>query len=173
MPTLDRFYSLLRKILVRLGCLFVGLLVLVVILFLIVEYRQESERAQWKTETLAQLAKKDQTDPFVQSDLATLTADSANTQLGTWAGNQVIRMINGEYLIYAFWHGSNMGYVDHLFLAHGSNGRWYYSTYHFCQQLVAIRSDDPPASIADFATKYSLSEFDGQSDICLNRTWPE
>src|SRR4051794_36169934 len=39
-------------------------------------------------------------------------------------------MTNGEFLVYSFRHGFNSGFVDYVFLAHGSNGRWYYSTYH-------------------------------------------
>ena len=165
--------SLIRRTLRCLGLLFVCLLGLLVSLFLIVEYRQETERAEWKTTTLAQLSSKGQTDPFVRSELVTLKADPTNDRLGSWAGDHVILMTNGEFLTYAFWHGQNAGYVDHLFLARASNGRWYYSTFHFCNLLAGIRADNPPSSIDDFVKKYSLREFDGKSDICLTHTWPE
>jgi len=81
-------------------------------------------------------------------------------------------MTNGEYLVYASRHGFNSGFVDHLFLAHGSDGRWYYSTYHFCNSMVGA-DVDPPGSITEFASKYAAREFDGKSDVCLLHTWPE
>ena len=108
---------------------------------------------------------------MVQHELRSLNLAAQEAQPGLWAGNRVVRMTNGDYLIYAFWHGMNMGFVDHLFLAHGSDGRWYYSSYHFCQQLTTIRFYPRPLSIADFASKYSLREFDGKSDICLQPTY--
>lgn len=52
-------------------------------------------------------------------------------------------MTNDEYLAYGFRHGFNSGLVDHLFLAHGSDGRWYYSTYHFCNSMAGARFDGP------------------------------
>jgi hypothetical protein len=44
--------------------------------------------------------------------------------------------------------------------------------YHFCNSMAMIRGDDPPRSIAEFATIYSAREFDGKSDECLRHTWP-
>lgn len=149
--------------------LFVGLVVLLVSLFLVIDYRMEKQRAEWKTTTLAQLSSAEITDPLVQSELVSLTGDSTNNSF-SWAGQRVIKLTNGEFLVYAFWHGQNAGFVDHLFLAHGSDGQWYYSSYHFCQQLTGIRFFPRPLSIADFADKYALREFDGKSDVCLQRT---
>jgi len=80
-------------------------------------------------------------------------------------------MTNGEYIIYAFWHGANSGFVDHLFLGHCSDGRWLYSTYHFCNHMAGADAD-PPGSINEFAATYSAREFDGKSDMCLKHTWP-
>ena len=73
-------------------------------------------------------------------------------------------------LVYASRHGFNNGVVDHLFLAHGSDGRWYYSTYHFCNRVAGVISDDPPGSIAEFLSRYAAREFDGKSDVCLQHT---
>ena len=79
-------------------------------------------------------------------------------------------MTNGEYIIYASRHGRNSGF-DHLFLGHGSDGRWLYSSYHFCNSMTMLNSDDDPGSITEFVKRYSAREFDGKSDECLQRTW--
>ena len=86
--------------------------------------------------------------------------------------DQVLLMTNGEFVIYASRHGANNGFVDHLFLGHCSDGRWLYSTFHFCNSMAMIRGEDPPGSIAEFAKRYSAREFDGKSDKCLQHTWP-
>jgi hypothetical protein len=87
-------------------------------------------------------------------------------------GDRLLLMTNDEFVVYSFRHGFNSGFVDHLFLARGSDGRWLYSTYHFCNSMVGARFDEQPGSISEFATRYSVCEFDGKSDVCLQRTWP-
>jgi len=89
-----------------------------------------------------------------------------------WTGDQVLLMTNGECMVYEFYHGFNNGFIDHLFLAHGTDGCWYYSTYHFCNHMCGVMGDDPPGSLAEFAKTYSVRKFDGMSDVCLQHTWP-
>jgi hypothetical protein len=137
-----------------------------------VKRKHERARSEWKTRALLQLATLSITNKEISDDLAMLKADATPNFNWGWATDKVLRMTNGEYLIYAFYHGFNSGFIDHLFLGHGSDGRWYYSTYHFCNGMVAIRSDDPPGSIAQFAKTYAAWEFDGKSDECLKHTWP-
>ena len=59
----------------------------------------------------------------------------------------------------------------HLFLAHGTDHKWYYSTYHFCSRLSSLGVEEPAGSISEFAERFHLREFDGISDECLKRTW--
>jgi len=120
--------------------------------------------------TLPQLAAMSITNKELTLELEQLNAPTPNLDFG-WAHDHLILMTNKEYLIFAFRHGFNNGWVDHLFLAHGSDGKWYYSTYHFCNRMTATKSDDPPGSIAEFADRYAVREFDGKSDECLKRTW--
>jgi hypothetical protein len=131
-------------------------------------YKYQRERATWKTATLGQLAATSLTKEDIARDLAPWSTPEDQA----WTGETVLLMKNGEYLIFAFHHGFNNGFVDHLFLAHGSDGHWYYSTYHFCNSMVTISSDGQPGSIAEFASRYAVREFDGKSDVCLEHTWP-
>jgi hypothetical protein len=62
--------------------------------------------------------------------------------------------------------------IGQTFLARSADGHWYYSTCHFCDSMAAVRNEDPPGSIAEFARRYSVREFDGKSDVCLQHTWP-
>lgn len=135
-------------------------------------YKHQRARADWKTTTLARLAGLSFTNTDIIRELEKLKANRGTGDRQEWTGESVLVMTNDEFLVYASRHGFNNGFVDHLFLAHGSDGRWYYSTYHFCS-MVMLMSDDPPGSIVEFASRYAAREFDGKSDVCLQHTWPE
>jgi hypothetical protein len=136
-----------------------------------VHFRSERARESWKSATLRELAGTSITNEQIRIELEQIKNPTPNLNFG-WAHDHVILMTNGEYLVYAFWHGFNNGSVDHLFLAHGTDGKWYYSTYHFCSHMAGIVGDDPAGSIGEFASRYSAREFDGISDVCLKHTWP-
>ncbi|HLX72765.1 MAG TPA: hypothetical protein VKV04_24345 [Verrucomicrobiae bacterium] len=137
-----------------------------------VRYKYNRERADWKDVTIPWLAGLSLSNREISGELDSLKAGGNRGIPHDWTGGRVLLMTNGEYLIYGFRHGFNDGFVDHLFLARGSDGHWYYSTYHFCNQMTAVFNDDPPGSIAEFAKRYSVRQFDGKSDVCLQHTWP-
>jgi hypothetical protein len=139
---------------------------------LVEKHRYEHARKVWKDNALVQLARTSMTNEVVLTEIDQIKHPTRNLDFG-WAHQHVLLMTNGEFLVYASRHGFNNGLVDHLFLAHGSDGRWYYSTYHFCNSMVGVSGDDPPGSITEFASRYSAREFDGRSDVCLLHTWPE
>lgn len=139
----------------------------------VTRYKHQRARAEWMATTLPRLAEKSLTNEDINRELEALKANRGAGDLQEWTGDHVLLMANDEYLVYEYRHGFNNGFVDHLFLAHGSDGRWYYSTYHFCNHMATVTFAGPPGSIAEFARTYSAREFDGKSDVCLQHTWPE
>jgi len=137
-----------------------------------IRYKYARARAAWKTATLPRLAALSLTNQNLSQELETLKAGAGVGEHPEWVSDNLLLMTNGEYLIYASRHGFNNGFVDHLFLAHSSDSRWLYSTYHFCNSMAGVRRDTPPGSITEFATRYLVREFDGKSDKCLQHTWP-
>ena len=150
----------------------VVLLAALVTLPLAFQWKLEKARAAWKTAKLQELATASTNQPAIAADVEQLRPEPGGSETANWTGEQVLLMANGEYLIYAFRHGSNNGRPDHLFLARSSDGRCFYSTHHFCNSMAGVRSDDQPASLKAFAETYAAREFDGKSDECLNHTWP-
>ena len=136
-------------------------------------FTEQRVRADWMATTLPRLASLSLTNEDIYQELEALKASRKAGDRQEWTGDRVLLMSNDEYLVYASRHGFNNGFVDHLFLAHGSDGSWYYSTFHFCNHMVGVISDNPPASIAEFARTYSARRFDGKSTMCLQHTWPE
>lgn len=110
------------------------------------------------------------TNQEVRTELEAMKAERRESGETTWAGDRVLRMKNGEFIVYEYRHGRNDYFPPHLFLGRCSDGRWIYSSYHFCNSMSMIEFDPIPNSIADFAKKYSAREFDGKSDECLNLT---
>jgi hypothetical protein len=83
-----------------------------------------------------------------------------------------ILMANGQWIAYASMCSKEDERIHDIFVGHGSDGKWYYSTYHFCVRMIALRTDPQPSSLAAFAERYFLREFDGRSDEALRATWP-
>ena len=124
------------------------------------------ERARWKRTAIERLAGLSPNNEEIRREIEAL---KTGLKRG-WTHDHVLMMKNGEHIIYAYRHGRNSSF-DHLFLGHGSDGRWLHSSYHFCNSMVMLNSDDAPGSITEFAQSYSAREFDGKSDECLQRTW--
>ena len=148
-----------------------GLLMLGALALLISNLRSKHRRAEWMERTLPELAMASFTNASVQKEIEQLRVTIRKESLD-WTGSKVLLMTNGEALLNAFRHGANNGWPDHLFLARGTDGGWYYSTYHFCNHMAGVSSDDPPGSIATFTNRYAARRFDGKSRECLSHTWP-
>jgi hypothetical protein len=58
-----------------------------------------------------------------------------------------------------------------LFVGRGSDGKWYYSTFHFCVGKCVLQMERQPDSLAQFVDAYWLAAFDGKSDESLKVTW--
>ena len=89
----------------------------------------------------------------------------------------MILMRSGEWLVYkSHCNKAPPHNVMDIFLAKGSDGKWYYTTCHFCLGMLALRmmqeelDDERPSDLAFFAKRYHLREFDGRSDECLKET---
>ena len=139
--------------------------------WLIEKQKANRERAKWKVTALEDLQRLSITNAEVHEEFDQL---KASRQPGLrWAGDHVLVMTNGEYVLYKYRHGSDgLMRIEHLLLGHGSNNRWYYSSFHFCRSMAMIMGDEPPGSIEEFAQRYAAREFDGKSDECLKPTWP-
>ena len=134
------------------------------------------ERKQWKEQALAQVNAVSRNVQTISNEIAVLHAE-AKTQSGDgWIGTNLVLMANGEYLVYSHIDAKQDRRISDLFLARGSDGKWYYSTYHFCIGMITLRmeimGESKRGSIHEFASAYALREFDGQSDECLKKTWP-
>jgi hypothetical protein len=169
--------SATKKLLIAMGVF----LVICVVVFALLPNPQERrlrapERKQWKAQALAQINATSRNAQMVSNEVTVLQAEAGKNSDDGWIGTNVVLMANGEYLVYSHIDAKQDRRISDLFLARGSDGKWYYSTYHFCIHMVTLRmggmGESRRGSILEFASEYALREFDGQSDECLKKTWP-
>jgi hypothetical protein len=133
-------------------------------------------RKQWKESALAEIARWVSDSNSLTNEIARLRAEAGKEPDDGWIGTNTLGMTNGEWLLYRNKCVKEPGSIHDLFLARGSDGKWYYSTFHFCTRMITLRGrmfgDEDHASIAQFARVYAVHDFDFQSEECLKKTWP-
>jgi hypothetical protein len=135
-------------------------------------------RRDWKDRAVTEIAHRSADSVWVAKEIATMKVKSDNARIASdpWLSPHLILMTNGEWMVYAnICRKENFRIYD-LFIGRASDGKWYYSTYHFCIHMInlSFRADTKgqPGSVAEFAQEYYLRDFDGHSDDCLQKTWP-
>jgi hypothetical protein len=135
---------------------------------------QNKARKDWKANAIAEIARRSGDSNSIASEVKLLRTELANTNSDSvdWLSQQLLLMRNEEWMVYANKCSKEDQRIHDIFIGRGSDGKWYYSTFHFCIRMVVARGDDQPESLAVFAKRYFLVEFDGHSDECLQLTWP-
>ena len=130
---------------------------------------QSSARREWKEKSIAEISACIADSAWPSNELALLKTRNGNEG---WLSDHMILMRNGDWLAYVNSCQKQDGRIPDIFLARGSNGHWYYSTYHFCIGMVVLRTEEQAEDLAGFTKTYYLRTFDGHSDDCLQKTWP-
>ena len=127
-----------------------------------------------KQKSIAEIAARVADPAWPTNEIARLKAQSTSeaSEDASWLSERIIVTRKGEWLAYANSCQKQDGRIPDIFLARGSDGHWYYSTYHFCVGMVVLRMEEQPEDLSAFAKTYLLRTFDGQSDDCLQKTWP-
>lgn len=162
----------------RLGKVAVGLLLLtlcVVGAFWYVSQRPQRDRMHWKNDAIPAIARWAEAQNWRTQEIEVLTKRTNDQRVIAegWLTDQMILMQSGEWLAYKSHCSKRPPHsVRDIFLAKGSDGKWYYSTFHFCVGMCALVmvQETQPATLAEFAHEYNLREFDGRSDECLKET---
>lgn len=132
-------------------------------------------RVAWKGQAIADVARMSADEKWLSTELAALKAKSAvdPDDFQSWVSDHLMLMKNGDWIVYSnICRKQNLRIPD-LFIGRGSDGKWYYSTFHFCVGAITLlMSDSRPASLGQFVDWYYLEGFDGRSDKCLDSTWP-
>lgn len=133
------------------------------------------ERRAWRDQAIATINGRLSQAGWVNGELAKLKPAIAATRpsqtMGKWVGDEVLVFSNGEWMVCQNICRKSNPKIEDLFIGMGSDGRWYYSTFHFCRGKVVLSWEYPPDSLAHFVDGYWLVPFTPPSDECLKRTW--
>jgi hypothetical protein len=135
---------------------------------------KSSHRRAWKNRAVADIARFVADSAAIDREINQVKARVANQpdEEDAWISDQLVLMVNGEWLAYTNICWKEDPQMKDLFLARGSDGRWYFSTYHFCKHMISLRVERQTSDLTNFIKSYCLQPFDGRSDKSLERTWP-
>jgi hypothetical protein len=153
--------------------LLLALLILSLAVFVVLQYRGHTRKA-WKNAALAHLAEDVKDLAWVSKRLKELEQagpDDSETE-GGWFKRDFVLMKDGEWMAFRSICRKEDWRINNLLVGYGSDGRWYYSTYHFCIGASVFRMYGQPDSLVAMAKQYRLLPFDGKSDESLEKTWP-
>lgn len=170
-----------RKTKIKIFIISVTVVLLIIFSYLFVSYYPFNKaRRDWKNTAITEISRLANDKKWIAEQIAKLDAYNdaqKKDDEGWWVAGELILMKNKEWLIYKSHCNKRAPHnVSDIFIAKGSDGNWYYSTYHFCIDMFVLKhmseyeqSDD----LKVFISRYSLKTFDVKSNECLQRTWPE
>ncbi len=131
-------------------------------------------RKDWKANAIAEIARRSGDTNWLANEVRRLRTEMAKPEPGSgdWISQQLMLMKNDEWMVFTNKCRKADNRIHDIFVGRGSNGRWYYSTYHFCIGMVGVIVDEQPENLTGLVQRYFLVEFDGCSDECLQLTWP-
>lgn len=135
---------------------------------------RSSARRAWRDQAVATIQKHVEDKAWLDAELARLKPQAATRPHdGGWVGDEVLLMRNGDWIVCqnVCTKEQNTPVRKDLFIGRGSDGKWYYSTFHFCVRKFVLQIERQPESLAQFVDGYWLAQFDGKSDESLKVTW--
>jgi len=133
-----------------------------------------SARREWKERSLREISARLSGPGWTTNEITRLKAIKiGDLDYENWLSTDLILLQNGEWLAFKNVCRKEAGHIHDLFLAKASDGQWYYSTYHFCKDMISLKMESQPKDLASFTKYFCLQPFDGKSDDCLNQTWPQ
>ncbi|MEQ2006902.1 MAG: hypothetical protein ABMA26_08890 [Limisphaerales bacterium] len=133
-----------------------------------------SARKEWKTNAVVSIERRVVDKAWLEKEMAVVKAklETEGEDQGGWFTSDLLVLKNGDWIAYAAKCSKEDARIHDIFVGRASDGKWYYSTFHFCIGMLDLRMEGRGESLEKFITAYSLREFDGRSDECLKKTWP-
>jgi hypothetical protein len=129
-------------------------------------------RIQWKDHAISLIQQRASDRAWITAQSAHLQARTATRPFANWIGDEFLFMKNGDWIICQNICRKQDPHIEDLFIGLGSDGRWYYSTFHFCVGKVTLFGEGTqPDTLLQFVDGYSLRPFEVHSNDCLRSTW--
>lgn len=132
-------------------------------------------RREWKERSLRDISVQLSNADWATNEITKLKSVKSDDpdSYENWLSKDLILLQSGEWLAFKNVCRKEEGKIHDLFLAKASDGQWYYSTYHFCKNMISLKMEFQPKDLTSFTNYFCLQLFDGKSDECLKQTWPK
>src|SRR5437016_4620456 len=89
-------------------------------------------RKNWKNQAVIEVARLAADRSWVSEQTATIQKEVSAGPRGTWVGDSIVIMRDGEWVVFQNECVHRHQLLGDIFVGKASNGRWYYSSFHFC-----------------------------------------
>lgn len=128
-------------------------------------------RVKWRDEAIAYVKEKSVDEYWIAEQKGVIA--KIDRPEGNWFTADMLCFRNGEWMVCRSICNKQNAAIKDLFIGYGSDGKWYYSTFHFCVDKCVLDIQSQPESLAKFVDSYWLVAFDGHSNDSLRKTWDE
>lgn len=129
---------------------------------------------KWASRAITMIQQRSSDQRWLQAEHSRLIAVAARQpHSGGWVGDELLVMKNGQWMICqnVCTKEEHTPVRRDIFIGFASDGRWYYSTFHFCVGKCVLQMESQPDSLPVFVAGYWLVPFDGNPENCLEETW--
>jgi type II secretory pathway pseudopilin PulG len=140
----------------------------------VLRHHRRAVQRQWRAAAIEEVNRLASDSDWIATRIAALDERPGNDESSRdkWLSERLVLMQNGEWIVCANKCSKEDWNFDDIFVGKASDGKWYYSTFHFCTGMVVLRIQGRPAGLDSFKKQYFLREFSGDADSLLDRTWP-
>ncbi len=133
-----------------------------------------SARRQWASQAITTIGQRINDKTWLETELSKLkSAATSKPRQGGWVADELLVTKNGEWVVCesVCTKEQRTSVRKDIFIGCGSDGRWYYSTFHFCVGKMVLDIEPQPETLAQLVDGYWLVPFDGKPENCLSETW--
>src|SRR5258706_6449409 len=98
-------------------------------------------RIDWKDHAITLIQQRAADPAWIATQTARLHARTATRPFANWIGDEILLMKNGDWIICQNICRKQAPHIEDLFIGLGSDGRWYYSTFHFCVNMNVLAGE--------------------------------
>ncbi len=113
-------------------------------------------RKEWKDNAIRSVERKAADTAWVTNQVATLKdrITGAGDIEGNWIADELLLMQNVDWIAYSSKCRKEDWRIHDIFIGRASDGKWYYSTYHFCITTSSLRGSEQPPNLVRFISDY-------------------
>lgn len=169
-----RFSSNKYRLLIAASCVVVPAAIAAIIVYAQSDPLRSPARRTWRDEAVRMIQARVSDKDWLARERASLSSKAATRPYsGGWVSDELLVMKNGDWIACESVCAKEQAtpVKKDLFIGFGSDGRWYYSTFHFCVGKCVLEMERQPDTLAEFVDGFCLAPFDGKSDDSLKVTW--